>query len=210
VVTSPAQANAATLRKLLIVACLMFGFGFAMVPFYKKLCEVTGLNSVVKRESATNTQIDTARSLTMEFDTNVRSDLPWTFRPIERSVRFHPGELVQVEFEVRNNSNRVLTGQAIPSWGPQVAGRHFRKLDCFCFTQQTLQPGEVRRMPVVFVVEATLPTDVTYVTMSYTFFQVEGRARNEALPSGFQVEGRARNDALPSRFQVEGRNGTSG
>jgi cytochrome c oxidase assembly protein subunit 11 len=210
VVTSPAQANAATLRKLLIVACLMFGFGFAMVPFYKKLCEVTGLNSVVKRESATNTQIDTARSLTMEFDTNVRSDLPWTFRPIERSVRFHPGELVQVEFEVRNNSNRVLTGQAIPSWGPQVAGRHFRKLDCFCFTQQTLQAGEVRRMPVVFVVEATLPTDVTYVTMSYTFFQVEGRARNEALPSGFQVEGRARNDALPSRFQVEGRNGTSG
>jgi cytochrome c oxidase assembly protein subunit 11 len=106
---------------------------------------------------------------------NVRSGLPWAFRPLEKSVRFHPGELVQVEFEVRNNSDKVLTGQAIPSWGPQVAGRHFRKLDCFCFTQQTLQPGEVRRMPVVFVVEATLPADVSYVTMSYTFFQVEGR-----------------------------------
>jgi len=169
------RANAATLRKLLIVACLMFGFGFAMVPFYKKLCEVTGLNSVVKRESVTNTQVDTSRSLTMEFDTNVRNDLPWTFMPVERTVRFHPGELVQVEFEVRNNSNRVLTGQAIPSWGPQVAGRHFRKLDCFCFSQQTLQPGEVRRMPVVFVVETSLPDDVNYVTMSYTFFQVEGR-----------------------------------
>jgi cytochrome c oxidase assembly protein subunit 11 len=195
VVTSRATANAATLRKLLVVACVMFGFGYAMVPFYKKLCEVTGLNSVVKRESVTNTQIDTSRSLTMEFDTNVRNDLPWTFTPVERSVRFHPGELVQVEFEVRNNSDRVLTGQAIPSWGPQVAGRHFKKLDCFCFTQQTLQPGEVRRMPVVFVVEPTLPADVNYVTMSYTFFQVEGRARN---------------DALPSRFQVEGRHGTSG
>jgi cytochrome c oxidase assembly protein subunit 11 len=172
----PAQArNAVTLKKLLVVACVMFGFGFAMVPFYKKLCEITGLNSVVKRETVTNTQIDFTRSLTMEFDTNVRSDLAWTFRPIERSVRFHPGELVQVEFEVRNNSDRVVTGQAIPSWGPQVAGRHFRKLECFCFTQQTLQPGEVRRMPVVFVVETTLPGDVNYVTMSYTFFHVEGR-----------------------------------
>lgn len=172
---SVARENTATLRKLLVVACVMFGFGFAMVPFYKKLCEVTGLNSIVKRETVTNTQIDATRWLTIEFDANVRSNLPWTFRPIEKSVRFHPGELVQVDFEVRNNSDKPLTGQAIPSWGPQVAGRHLRKLDCFCFTQQTLQPGEVRRMPVVFVVETTLPDDVNYVTMSYTFFQVEGR-----------------------------------
>jgi cytochrome c oxidase assembly protein subunit 11 len=114
----------------------------------------------------------------MEFDVNVRNELPWTFRPLERSVRFHPGELVQVEFEVKNNSDRVLTGQAIPSWGPQVAGVHVRKLDCFCFRQQTLQPGEVRRMPVVFVVETTLPEDVNYVTLSYTFFPVEGRQAN--------------------------------
>jgi cytochrome c oxidase assembly protein subunit 11 len=175
VVTARTRENSAIMRKLLVVACVMFGFGFAMVPFYKKLCEVTGLNSVVKREAVTNTQVDTSRSLTMEFDTNVRSDLPWTFRPVERRVSFHPGELVQVEFEVRNNSDRVLTGQAIPSWGPQVAGRHLRKLECFCFTQQTLKPGEVRRMPVVFVVEPTLPGDVNYVTMSYTFFEVEGR-----------------------------------
>jgi cytochrome c oxidase assembly protein subunit 11 len=90
-------------------------------------------------------------------------------------VTFHPGELVNVEFEVRNNSDRVVTGQAIPSFGPQLVGRHMRKLECFCFTQQTLQPGEVRRMPVVFVVETTVPQDVSYVTMSYTFFHVEGR-----------------------------------
>ncbi len=172
---SASRENTSTLRKLLVVALVMFGFGFAMVPFYKKLCEVTGLNSIIRPEKVTNTQVDTGRSLTMEFDSNVRSGLPWTFTPVEKSVRFHPGELVQVEFEVRNNSDKVLTGQAIPSWGPQVAGRHFRKLDCFCFTQQTLQPGEVRRMPVVFVVETTLPADVSYVTMSYTFFQVEGR-----------------------------------
>jgi cytochrome c oxidase assembly protein subunit 11 len=172
------RENARTLRKLLIVSCVMFGFGFAMVPFYKKLCEVTGLNNIIKPEAVKNTQVDPSRSLTMEFDVNVRSGLPWSFRPLQRSVSFHPGELVQVEFEVRNHSDQPLTGQAIPSWGPQVAGRHFRKLDCFCFTQQTLQPGEVRRMPVVFVVETTLPADVNYVTMSYTFFAVEGRDGN--------------------------------
>lgn len=184
------RANNTTLRKLLVVSVVMFGFGFAMVPFYKKLCEVTGLNSIIKPDAVTNTQVDTGRSVTMEFDVNVRNDLPWTFRSLEKSVRFHPGELVQVEFEVRNNSDRALTGQAIPSWGPQVMGKHLRKLDCFCFVQQTLQPGETRRMPVLFVVETTLPEDVNYVTMSYTFFQVEGRARNDALPSRFQVEGR--------------------
>jgi cytochrome c oxidase assembly protein subunit 11 len=168
--------NSATLRKLIIVACVMFGFGFAMVPFYKKLCEVTGLNNIAKADEVTSTQVDSARVITMEFDANLRNDLPWTFTPVEKSVRFHPGELVQVMFEVRNNSDRAITGQAIPSWGPQVAGRHLKKLDCFCFTQQTLQPGEVRRMPVVFVIDTTLPEDVTYVTMSYTFFQVEGRS----------------------------------
>ena len=183
-----ARANTAMLRKLLIIAVAMFGFGFAMVPFYKKLCEVTGLNSIVKPDAVSNTQVDMTRSLTMEFDTNIRSELPWTFKPIERSVRFHPGELVHVEFEVRNNSDRALTAQAIPSWGPQVAGRHFRKLDCFCFTQQTLQPGEVRRMPVVFVVETTLPDDVNYVTMSYTFFAVEGRAANAVVPTSVPVK----------------------
>ena len=169
------RENAQTLKKLLVVACVMFGFGFAMVPFYKTLCEVTGLNSIVKPQAATNTQVDYSRSLTMEFDANVRSGLPWSFRPVDKNVRFHPGELVHVEFEVQNHSDKPITGQAIPSWGPQVAGRHFRKLECFCFTQQTLQPGEVRRMPVVFVVDTTLPEDVNYVTMSYTFFAVEGR-----------------------------------
>ena len=174
---SAARANTATMRKLLVVACIMFAFGFAMVPFYKKLCEVTGLNSIIKRDTVVNTQIDTTRFVTMEFDSNVRSDLPWTFRPIEKSVRFHPGELVQVEFEVRNDSDKPLTGQAIPSWGPQVAGRHLRKLECFCFTQQTLQPGETRQMPVQFVIERGLPDDVNTITLSYSFFEIEGTAK---------------------------------
>lgn len=172
------RANREMAAKLLAVAAIMFGFGFAMVPFYRALCAAVGLNNVVKSDAslrASNSQVDATRTLTVEFDTNVRSDLPWTFKPVEKSVRIHPGELTQVTFEVRNLSNRPLTGQAIPSYGPAVAGLHFRKLECFCFTQQTLAPGEVKRMPVVFVVDRELPRDVNTVTLSYTFFEVEGR-----------------------------------
>ena len=172
---SHAQANQQTLVKLLLVAVLMFGFGYAMVPFYRSLCDALGLNSVVKPDAVANTQVDTGRLLTVEFDTNLRSDLPWTFTAAEKSVRIHPGALTQVAFEVRNRSDRPVTGQAIPSFGPQLAGRYFKKLDCFCFTQQTLAPGETKRMPVVFVVEPGLPQDVNTVTLSYTFFEVEGK-----------------------------------
>jgi cytochrome c oxidase assembly protein subunit 11 len=171
------QSNLVTLRKLLIVALAMFGFGFALVPFYQKICEVTGINNVLKADVVSNSQVDAVRMLTVEFDTNVRSEMAWSFTPLEKSVRFHPGELVQVTFEVRNNSARPVTGQAIPSYGPQLAGRYFKKLDCFCFTQQTLQPGEVRRMPVVFVIEKDLPQDVNTITLSYTFFEIEGTAK---------------------------------
>ncbi|MDP3835087.1 MAG: cytochrome c oxidase assembly protein, partial [Hydrogenophaga sp.] len=129
-------------------------------------------------DQVTNTQVDAARWLTVEFDTNVRDNLPWIFKPVEKSVRFHPGELMQVTFELRNDSNRAITGQSIPSYGPQLAAGYFKKLECFCFTQQTLQPGEVKRMPVVFVIERDLPQDVNTVTLSYTFFEVEGKAKN--------------------------------
>ena len=172
---SHTHANQQTLVKLLVVAVLMFGFGFALVPFYRAICDALGLNSVVKADAVANTQVDTGRSLTVEFDTNLRSNLPWTFTPVEKSVRIHPGALTQVTFEIRNRSDHPVTGQAIPSFGPQLAGRYFKKLECFCFTQQTLAPGEVRRMPVVFVVEPGLPRDVNTVTLSYTFFEVEGK-----------------------------------
>jgi cytochrome c oxidase assembly protein subunit 11 len=174
---SQLPANQQTLVKLLVVAVMMFGFGFAMVPFYRALCDAMGLNNVVKADQpVANTQVNTGRSVTIEFDTNLRSNLPWTFTAVEKSVRIHPGALTQVTFEVRNRSDRLVTGQAIPSFGPQLAGRYFKKLDCFCFTQQTLAPGEVRLMPVVFVVEPGLPQDVNTVTLSYTFFEVEGKS----------------------------------
>ena len=172
-----AHANQQILVKLLVVAVVMFGFGYAMVPFYRALCDALGLNSVVKADQPlVNTQVDAGRTLTIEFDTNLRSNLPWTFTAVEKSVRVHPGELTQVIFEVSNRSDRAVTGQAIPSFGPQLAGRYFKKLDCFCFSQQTLAPGEVRKMPVVFVVESGMPQEVNTVTLSYTFFEVEGKA----------------------------------
>jgi len=170
-----ARANQQTLVKLLVVAVMMFGFGYAMVPFYRAICDALGLNNVIKADAApANTQVDTGRLLRIEFDANLRSYLPCTFTPVENSVSIHPGALTQVVDEVRNRSDRPVTGQAIPSYGPQLAGRYFKKLDCFCFTQQTLAPGEVRTMPVVFVVEPDLPQDVGTVTLSYTFFEVEG------------------------------------
>jgi cytochrome c oxidase assembly protein subunit 11 len=175
-VARASAANRQTLVKLLAVAAMMFGFGFAMVPFYRAICDALGLNSVVKADAVANTQVDASRLLALEFDTNVGSDLPWSFTPLERTLRVHPGELAQATFEIRNRSNRTLTGQAIPSYAPALAGRYFRKLDCFCFTQQTLAPGEVRRMPVVFVVDTALPREVGTITLSFTFFEVEGRS----------------------------------
>jgi cytochrome c oxidase assembly protein subunit 11 len=174
---SPSHANQQLLVKLLVVACLMFGFGYAMVPFYRVLCDALGLNNVIKADRPlANTQVDTTRLVNVEFDANLRSNLPWTFTPVEKTVSIHPGALTQVTYEVRNRSDRTVTGQAIPSFGPQLAAAYFKKLDCFCFTQQTLAPGETRLMPVVFVIEPGFPRDVNTVTLSYTFFEVEGKA----------------------------------
>ena len=171
------QSNLLTMRKLFIVAVAMFGFGFALIPFYKKICEVTGVNNVFKADVVENTQVDTARLVTIEFDSNLGGKLPWTFRPLQTSVRIHPGAMTTVMYEIRNSTDRAVTGQAVPSYGPQLAVRYFKKLECFCFTQQTLQPGETRQMPVVFVIGPGLPDDVNTITLSYSFFEIEGTAR---------------------------------
>ena len=176
---SPAPANRGGLRKLLGGALGMFGFGYALVPFYEKICEVAGLRllwQTGQAEAAAITQVDLARTVTVEFDSNVRM-LPWTFKPMASSVAIHPGELTQMVYEVRNTLAEPVTGQAVPSYGPGQAAQYFRKLECFCFTQQTLAAGEVRRMPVVFVVDPDLPKDINTITLSYTFFRVDGASR---------------------------------
>lgn len=180
---SKTRENRVILVKLLVVTLAMFGFGYALVPLYKKICEVTGVNDFGKASSPLeSSQVDQSRLVTLEFDANLRSELPWTFRPLQTSMKVHPGQIVQVVYEVRNASQHAVTGQAIPSYGPQVAGQYFRKLDCFCFTKQSFGPGETRQMPVVFVIEPGLPKDVNTVTLSYTFFRVEGAAPTAAMP----------------------------
>jgi cytochrome c oxidase assembly protein subunit 11 len=173
-------ANQRMLKKLLVVALGMFGFGFALVPFYEKICEVAGLRQVWQpgqvESGAANSQLDLTRTVTIEFDSNIRM-LPWTFRPLASSVEIHPGELTQMVYEVRNTLDEQVTGQAVPSYGPRLAAQYFKKLECFCFTQQTLAAGEVRQMPVVFVIDPDLPKDVNTITLSYTFFRVDGANR---------------------------------
>jgi len=178
------SANRTLLLKLAVVAALMFGFGFALVPFYKQICEAAGINNLLQADEVTNTQVDRSRTITVEFDANTH-DLPWRFKPMQSSLTVHPGEITQVTYEVVNTRNQPVTGQAVPSYGPKVAGLYFKKLECFCFSQQTLKAGETRHMPVVFVVDPGLPKDVTTITLSYTFFEIAGAGTKRAeAPAG--------------------------
>lgn len=170
------RANRQLLRKLVVVATGMFAFGFALVPIYKKICETAGFYDLGGADAVGNTQVDESRLLTIEFDANTRG-LPWEFRPLQKSVRAHPGELIQVLYEVRNASDAPVLGQAIPSYGPQAVAQYVKKVECFCFARQELRANETRQLPVQFVVDPQLPRDVTVITLSYTFFQL-GPARS--------------------------------
>lgn len=175
--------NRQLLLKLAVVVALMFGFGYAMVPFYKAICNALGINvlSLAERQTALadkgvangNGQIDFSREITVEFDTNARG--PWDFKPAVRHLTVHPGELTQVMYEFKNVQNRTMAAQAIPSYAPMQASAHFNKLECFCFNEYTLKPGESKQWPVVFVIDPKLPKDVKTITLSYTFFEVAGK-----------------------------------
>jgi cytochrome c oxidase assembly protein subunit 11 len=168
------QENRRLSRRLGLVAVLMFGFAFALVPFYNQICVALGINNLDQPAVVTNTQVDTSRTVTIELDSNAHN-MPWRFRPLVGHVKVHPGEITMVEYEIVNVREAPVTGQAVPSYGPQRAGEYFQKVECFCFTQQTLAAGETRRMPVVFVVDPKLPRDVETIALSYTFFEVAGR-----------------------------------
>jgi cytochrome c oxidase assembly protein subunit 11 len=173
---TPARAreNRRLLTRLSVVAVLMFGFGFALVPFYERICLALGINSLVERaESPANTQVDRSRTVTIELDANAHQ-LPWRFRPLQTHIAVHPGELVHVEYEIANVRSATVTGHAVPSYGPALAGQYFRKLECFCFQPQTLAAGETRTMPVTFLIDPALPGEVHTITLSYTFFEVAG------------------------------------
>jgi cytochrome c oxidase assembly protein subunit 11 len=161
--------------RLAVIAVGMFGFGYALVPFYYQICAAWGVNSFGETRAApTNTQIDLTRTVTIELDSNAHN-MAWRFRPLVNHVQVHPGQLITVEYEIANPGGETLTGQAVPSYGPQYAGEYFKKIECFCFTQQTLAAGETRRLPVTFVIDPKLPTSVSSIALSYTFFEVAGR-----------------------------------
>jgi cytochrome c oxidase assembly protein subunit 11 len=161
--------------RLAVIAAGMFGFGYALVPFYYEICRVWQVNLLDKPDATPlNTQVDASRTVTIELDSNTHK-IAWQFRPLVSHVSVHPGELTTVEYEVVNTRPTPVTGQAVASYGPQFAGEYFKKLQCFCFTQQTLAAGETRRMPVSFIVDPRLPKDVTSIALSYTFFEVDGR-----------------------------------
>jgi cytochrome c oxidase assembly protein subunit 11 len=178
--SATASINRQILLKLLIASVMMFGFGYALVPMYKALCEVTGINVVTSKNDygiraysankVGNTQVDYSRKVTIEFDSNSRG--PFTFRPVKNYLEVHPGEMTEIVYEVTNNLNRSVEAQAIPSYAPKSAMEFFTKLECFCFQQQTMSPHEMKKMPVVFVIDAGLPADVKTITLSYTFFEL--------------------------------------
>jgi cytochrome c oxidase assembly protein subunit 11 len=181
------RENVRMVGKLAVVAAGMFGFGYALVPMYRAICEMTGINILALSELQVpggasggdqvrvpdNTQVDTSRTITVEFDANVRG--LWDFKPAQRSMEVHPGQLNTVMYEFQNVQNRRMAAQAIPSYAPQQAAPYFNKLECFCFNQYTLDPGEKKQWPVAFVIDPKISRDVKTITLSYTFFEVGGK-----------------------------------
>jgi cytochrome c oxidase assembly protein subunit 11 len=176
--TTAKDANKRKLvAKLVLVVVAMFGFGYVMVPIYDVLCDIAGLNgkpenTAVSAAKADTVEVDTSRTITVEFLATVNSQLPWEFKPEVHKIHVHPGEIAKVSYYAKNLNDHAVVGQAIPSISPGLAAKHLHKTECFCFNEQVLQAGETREMPVVFFVDPKLPRKYSVVTLSYTFFNV--------------------------------------
>lgn len=182
--TSKKSHDIKMLGKLMVITVGMFAFAYAMVPLYQAICEITGVNILALGEKSIpgspsyngtkadvkNTQVDYTRTITVELDANSRG--PWSFKPAQRSIQVHPGEVATVMYDFQNIQNRRMSAQAIPSYAPKQAAAHFNKLECFCFQQYALEPGEIKKWPVVFVIDPKISKDVHTITLSYTFFEV--------------------------------------
>lgn len=163
--------------KLVLIVAASAAFGLALVPLYDTICRVTGLNGKTFTRgglAATDKpieRVDRSRLVRVEFTGTVMPGLPWELRPLQNSVELHPGEMQQIAFLVRNTASEPVVGQAIPSVTPGQAAQHFHKIECFCFNQQVLAPGEAREMPLMFIVKPELDADVATITLSYAFFK---------------------------------------
>lgn len=172
------------LLRLALLACLMFGFAWGLIPLYDALCRVTGLGKLVQPDAvaavptlaADSAPVAALPLITLRFDATVQAGLPWQVRPLVGSLRARPGEFVRVDYEITNASNRRVVGQAIPRYLPAAAALYVKKLDCFCFAQQAFEPGQRKRFPVVFFVDKTVPPQIDSITLAYTVFDVPGRS----------------------------------
>lgn len=166
--------SAKTIRHLLLVVIGMFGFGFAMVPLYDIVCEVTGLNGKTAGQYVSDgaESVDEDRLVTIQFLANNNSDMPWEFRPGVRSMKVHPGKLSNADFYVKNATGKTMVAQAVPSVSPARAAEYLHKTECFCFEQQQLANGEDLDMPLRFIIDSDLPKDVTTLTLSYTLYDI--------------------------------------
>lgn len=172
--------HSALLLKLTLVVLGMFGFGFAMVPIYNIMCEITGLNGKTSSgiDSAALT-IDADRTVAVEFVTGLNEGLNWDFRPGAERMEVHPGQVYTATFYATNNYSLPMVGQAVPSVAPSQAAAYLRKTECFCFTNQRFDANERREMPVRFYIDPRLPKDIRTLTLSYTFFDVTATARGK-------------------------------
>ena len=159
-----------TLKKLLLIVPVMLVFCASMVPLYRQICEVLGITAT--RAIAENTQVDNSRMVKIEFDASLNRNFDWQFTPLDKQILVHPGAVTTVHYRVTNKLAHASTGRAVPSFGPLEAGIFVNKIECFCFSNQTLQAGETRDMPVTFFVSPKLPKEIGAIAFSYTFFDV--------------------------------------
>ena len=162
------------IAKLVLIVLIMFGFGFALVPLYDVFCDATGLNGKVEAQAATDLRydIDATREISLEFVTSINSNAPIGFRAQISKMKIHPGKAYTVYFEAENLTGRKLIGQAIPSFSPGLAARYLKKTECFCFSSQTFDANETKKMPVRFVMDPAIPDQYKDVTLGYTFFDI--------------------------------------
>lgn len=168
------DANTKVIKKLVVVVIGMFGFGFALVPLYDILCEVTGLNGKTNTIAAStdNISVNKSRTINIEFIANTNKDMPWEFRPVEKRIQVHPGEVKLVNFYAKNNSYKPTVGQAVPSVSLGRGATYFNKIECFCFNRQPLEAGAETLMPLTFYVDEDLPRDINTLTLAYTLYDV--------------------------------------
>ncbi|AVJ54989.1 cytochrome c oxidase assembly protein [Idiomarina sp. OT37-5b] len=181
---SQQRANNATIvKRLLLTVAGMFAFGFALVPLYDVFCEVTGFNGRTKNEAvaAVHQEVDTSRTVTVQFITRNAKGIPWKFEPSVKQVKVHPGEVRVVNFLAGNPTGGDMVAQAIPSVAPAEASLYLNKVECFCFNQQPLAAGDDTEMPMQFYLDPEIPAHITTLTLSYTLYDMTADATAETL-----------------------------